>query len=100
MVMERDYCTRNSVALFAKLVVSVATIYFVSYFLLMARNVPALDESEVIAFKSSFRMARTVRLGSLRVSEVSWLNYFFLPMDGLYYALAPANCSLNTIPLR
>ena len=83
-----------------KVSVAVAAIYVIAYFVLMARNGPAVDKAGRVAFQSSFRMAHTAgRLGPLTIeaSEVSALNYLFYPMDKLYYALAPANQSLNSI---
>jgi hypothetical protein len=76
-------------------------LYVVAYFVVMARNVPAVDKTGKVAFQSSFRMAHTAgQLGPLTIeaSEVTILNYIFYPMDKLYYALAPANRSFNTIP--
>ena len=78
-----------------------AMIYFIAYFLLMARNVPAVDKAGRVVFQSSYRMARTADpLGPLTIaaSHVSFLNYLFYPMDKLYYRFAPANVSLNSIP--
>lgn len=78
-----------------------AVVYVIAYFVLMARNVPAVDKTGKVAFQTSSRMARTAgRLGPLTIeaSEVSALNYLFYPMDKLYYPLAPANHSLNSIP--
>ena len=86
-----------------KVLASFAVVYVIAYFVLMARNVPAVDKTGKVAFQSSFRMAHTAgRLGPLTIeaSEVSALNYLFYPMDKLYYALAPANQSLNSIPSR
>lgn len=67
----------------------------------MVRNVPAVDNEGKVMFPSSFRMAHSAgRLGPLTIqaSEVSFLNYFFYPLDALYYSLAPAGWSFNTIP--
>ena len=84
-----------------KVTVACALAYVIAYFVLMARNVPAVDEKGRVAFRSSFRMARTAgRLGPLTIeaSEVTFLNYLFYPMDKLYYALAPASHSFNSLP--
>lgn len=93
---------RGSVVRIAvKIAATCAIVYIITYFVLMARNVPAVDKTGKVAFKSSFRMARTAgRLGLLTIeaSEVSVLNYLFYPLDKLYYALAPANHSFNSIP--
>ena len=81
-----------------------ALVYVGAYFLLMARNVAAFDNSGKAAFRSSFRMAhRHEPIGSgpmlsISASDVSVLNYLFYPLDELYYAMAPTNWSLNTIP--
>jgi hypothetical protein len=85
----------------AKVLAAFAMVYVTAYFVLMARNVPAVDKTGKVVFQSSFRLAHTAgRLGPLTIqaSELSPLNYLFYPMDRLYYALAPANLSLNTIP--
>ena len=82
-------------------VIAVGALYIVAYFVVMARNVPAVDKTGKVAFRSSFRMAHTAgRLGPLTIeaSEVSVMNYVFYPLDGLYYALAPTNRSFNAIP--
>ena len=85
----------------AKVLVVCVLFYITAYFLVMARNVPAVDKAGKVVFHSSFRMAHTAgRLGPLTIeaSEVSVLNYVFYPIDKLYYAVAPRNLSLNTIP--
>jgi hypothetical protein len=84
-----------------KIFAAFAVVYVIAYFVLMARNVPAVDKRGKVAFQSSFRMAHTAgHLGPLTIeaSEVSVFNYLFYPMDKLYYAVAPANQSLNSIP--
>ena len=76
----------------AKVLTVFVLLYVLSYFLVMARNVPAVDKTGKVAFRSSFRMAHTAgRLGPLTIeaSEVTVLNYIFYPMDKLYYAVAP-----------
>ena len=87
----------------AKILAAFVVVYIAAYFLLMARNVPAVDKAGKVVFQSSFRMAHTAgRLGPLTIeaSEVTVLNYIFYPMDKLFYALAPANRSFNSIPPR
>lgn len=77
--------------------------YVIAYFIMMARNVPAVDGVGRVAFRSSFRMARSAgRLGPLTIEacEVSPLNYVFYPMDVLFYSVAPASSSFNSIPSR
>ncbi len=91
----------SAVKIAVKALAAFAVVYVITYFVLMARNVPAVDKTGKVAFQSSFRMAHTAgRLGPLTIeaSEVSVLNYLFYPMDKVYYALAPANRSLNSIP--
>jgi hypothetical protein len=81
-----------------------AVVYIGAYFFLMAWNVAAFDNSGKAAFRSSFRMAHlhgpigSGPMLSISASGVSVLNYVFYPMDELYYAIAPTNWSLNTIP--
>ena len=82
-----------------------AVIIFVSmgfyvglYFLLMARNCSAADKLGNVVFNSSFRLAGSAgRNGplSIDVSEVTFLNYLFYPIDKAYYALFPPNFPLN-----
>ena len=81
---------------------TIIVIYVSAYFLLMVRNVEAIDpKSGKAAFRSSFRFARSAgQLGplSIRASEVSPLNYLFYPLDIVYYAVARTNRSHNSIP--
>lgn len=98
-----DKQDKNLVSATLKVIITVAGVYVIAYFLLMARNVPAVDRAGRLAFRSSFRMAHTAgRLGPITIEacEVTFLNYVFYPMDKLYYALAPGNKSLNTMPLQ
>jgi hypothetical protein len=79
--------------------------YAFSYFLLMARNVPAVDRNDRIQFRSSFRMAAgtsTVMTGGVTTIEkgVTFLNYIFYPMDMVYYRIAPDGMSSNTMPVQ
>lgn len=79
----------------------VALLYIAAYFMLMARNVPAVDVQGNIAFSSSFRFSRPAgRLGPLTMtaSESSIFNYLFYPADKVFYALAPRNYSVNSVP--
>jgi hypothetical protein len=78
-----------------------ALVYVTAYFLLMARNVPAVDNSGRIAFDSAFRMAPSAgRTGLIQTYQVTWLNYLFYPLDKVYYSLAPSEWSLNTMPVE
>ncbi|MBI4658081.1 MAG: hypothetical protein HY735_04385 [Verrucomicrobia bacterium] len=64
--------------------------YVLSYFVLMARNVPALDNNGTKRFESAFRLAPTAgRLGplSIQASQVTVFNYIFYPIDLAYYRL-------------
>ena len=79
----------------------IAALYVLAYFLVMARNVPAVDLNGVVRFQSSFRMAPVAgRLGpfTIEASKVTFWNYLFYPIDALFYSLAPTNTSFNTIP--
>jgi len=82
--------------------VAVIGIYILAYFLLMVRNVQAIDpKNGKAAFQSSFRFSHSAgQLGplSIRSSAVSPLNYFFYPLDLIYYAVARTNESYNSIP--
>jgi len=75
-------------------------IYTISYFLLMVRNVPAVDEQGNVAFKSSFRWAHSagIKTVSIAVPKTSCLNYVFYPIDKIFYAIAPTSWSLNKFP--
>lgn len=76
--------------------------YVLAYFLVMARNVPAVDNAGNVVSRSSFRMAHTAgRLGPITIegSEVTVFNYIFYPMDKLWYAVAPTNVSYNSVPM-
>jgi hypothetical protein len=80
-------------------VAMMALAYVAAYFAFMARNVPAVDDTGRVAFKSSFRMAPGAgRSGLVQTYRVTWLNYVFYPLDAAYYAVAPADVSLNTLP--
>ena len=78
--------------------------YVLGYFLLMARNVSAVDRNDQILFRSSFRMApgtSTVAPGGVTtiVRGVTFLNYVFYPLDIVYYAIVPKGMSFNTMPV-
>ncbi len=78
------------------------SIYVLAYFVIMARNVPAVSAERKLTFRSCYRGAAPVgRSGPLTISvyEVSVFNYIFYPMDCLYYLLAPPGRSLNTLPI-
>jgi hypothetical protein len=84
------------------IIAAVLAIYLLAYFLLMARNVAAVNpKTGKSEFRSSYRMApSTGQSGPLSITtpEVSPLNYVFYPLDVIYYALAPTNRSFNSIP--
>jgi hypothetical protein len=85
----------------AKVSIIVVVLYVAAYFLLMARNAPAGDRNGKIVFRSCFRLSSTawhVENSVIRVYNVSVWNYVFYPMDMIYYAIFPANWSLNRIP--
>jgi len=84
-----------------KLSIFIIIVYFFTYFLLMARNAPAVDKEGKIVFRSSFRLAQSagrLNSSSIETYEITVLNYFYYPMDKVYYAVFPRNWSLNTIP--
>ena len=77
--------------------------YALAYFLLMARNVPAVSPTGAVRFRSAFRLAPSAgRLGDLSIeaSRVTLANYLFYPADLVYYRFAPSQWSLNTLPTQ
>ena len=76
-------------------------VYALAYFLLMARNVPAVSQAGEVRFQSSFRFAAPAgRLGesSVKAYYVTAANYIFYPADCVFYGIAPPRWSLNTLP--
>ena len=62
--------------------------YALSYFLVMVREFPSVDDSGKPEFRSSFRFSRELeQVGPLSIfhPRTSFWNYFYLPADGLYY---------------
>ncbi len=85
--------------------VAVATcVYIGTYFLFMVRHSPAFSDSGQILFDSSCRWGRVdffVRPGGTTVEayRVTVFNYFYYPLDVVYYAMertiSPKGASQN-----
>jgi hypothetical protein len=68
--------------------------YIAAYIILMARNVPAVDKYGIVKYRSAFRfgnIAGRVRKGGPEAVEVSVLNYIFIPLDVVFYAISKTN---------
>ncbi len=75
--------------------------YVASYFILMARNVAAVDQFGNVQFQSAFRFGQTVgriQKGGPDAVEVSIFNHLYFPLDMVFYRLSPTN-SWNQIKL-
>ena len=66
-------------------------LYIATYFLLMNRSVPAVNEYGQVVFKSSFRLG-PIRRGQQHTilgTGPCWENYLFWPADFAWRAIVP-----------
>ncbi len=87
--------------IFLLIIISFAILYVGGYFLLMQRNLPALNENYDISFKSSFRFAPNIPIKTesctFFYAEESIFNWIFLPLDNWYYQLLSSKNTKNTL---
>jgi hypothetical protein len=69
--------------------------YIASYFLLMVRTLPAVDDRNEVAFKSAFRISQLqvsiINGSTVAYVRVSVFNYLYLPLDYLYHKSFPSS---------
>jgi hypothetical protein len=80
----------------------VLSAYILSYFILMARNMTAVDKDGNVIFRSAYRFAPSpdpVNSGNggttIVVGKVTIWNYIFYPLDIVYYKLTLTPHSTN-----
>lgn len=79
---------------------SLLALYLLSYFMIMIRNCPSVDESGVVRYKSATRGSPyETRVDGLTLTvgqETAW-NRFFYPMDVIYYQFFHSNIRIGVL---
>ena len=73
--------------LYIKYIAVICILYVFAYFLLMARNVPAVDKYGNVKYRSAYRFAKSVGRIDKNTTysvEVSVFNSIFLPLDFVF----------------